>query len=371
MKRKELFVVAVVCAMCAATADAAYRVISVTRTDLGFLPGGSDADAYDINNRGQIVGLATNRFGSERGFMYDTGLMFDVTASTGPNHSAAFGINRDGTVVGFFSDSTLAAHAYRWDRGVLTPLAEPPSPFNVDSWANAIGDNGHIVGEVMYSGAGIGGLSVATMWTDPATSFPIDPALEADRFWSYAKDVDALGRAAGYDIGLERPWLWKPFSLPHEQVPALRAPPFDGYFRVATEPWGLHESSGVVGTMTFATKPDAYKSRAFFWDGVRASSVDLGALSSVYSSGADDINSEGFITGWSQQTIPGGGWTFAAFLFHKSFGMYALPQDKYASCKARALNDRKENGLIQVVGYCRSGYTDRAIRWNVIVEWVP
>ena len=61
----------------------------------------------------------------------------------------------------------------------------------------------------------------------------------------------------------------------------------------------------------------------------------------------------------------------AAFLFHKNFGMYALPQDKGTSCEGRALNDRKQSGLIQVVGACQSGFIRRAVRWDVMVESVP
>ena len=368
MKLRQFFAAAVASALCAATANAGYRVVSATKTDLGTLREGIHAEAYDINNRGQIVGASTDRTGVEQAFMYDGGVMFDLTTSVGPTLSRAHGINRHGTVVGFFLDGALVQHAFRWDGGVLTPLVEPPSTYRVSSVATAVNDSGYIVGLISYSDLS---LSVATMWTDAATSFSLDPALEADRLPSYATDVDAIGHATGYDLTSHRGWLWKPFDFGDEQMPPPRAPPVDGYILVDTKALGVHKSSGVVGTATYRLEPDGSRFRAVYWNAVSSRSVDLGTFPGGNSSAADDINDEGFITGWSELPVPSTRMTRAAFLFHKSFGMYLLPIDKGTACQARALNDRKENGLIQVVGVCYWGGIERAIRWDVMVEWVP
>ena len=62
----------------------------------------------------------------------------------------------------------------------------------------------------------------------------------------------------------------------------------------------------------------------------------------------------------------------AGFLFHRDFGMYALPRPAFAiwngHCRARALNERNAtNGVIQVVGTCDTAYGTRAVRWDVTV----
>ena len=106
MKRKGIFAAAVVSALCAATANAdGYVVTSATRTDFSAF-GGSTAEAYDINNHGQFVGVSTNGAGIRTRIPVRRRGDDDVTATMGRRQSAANGINNNGTVVGFFLDSS-------------------------------------------------------------------------------------------------------------------------------------------------------------------------------------------------------------------------------------------------------------------------
>ena len=373
MKLKGLFAGAMASALCSAAANAAYVVTSVTTTDLGTL-GGSTADARDINNSGHIVGVSTNAFGVRRGFLYDSGLMDDLTATMGLGESAAEGINNRDAVVGYWTDAT-GRHAYRWNSGLITPLVEaPPVMAEVQSRAVAIGDNGHIVGQMTYPDAGFFGFTVATMWPDPASYFSLEPMWEIGFFSTIATDVDLTGRATGWDAFFHDSWLWKPFGPPHVLMPP--PPPIPGYETQASDALGVHSNAGVVGGTEFLTTTGSgFIHRAVYWNGSSATSTNLGVLPGGKRSEADDINAQAFIAGWSQRMVrlPAGGvatWD-TAFLYHKDLGMYALPRAGKAHCRARALNDRKSSGLIQVVGWCDEGGGLRAVRWDVTVASVP
>jgi probable HAF family extracellular repeat protein len=373
MKLKGLFTAAAAGALCAATANAAYVVTGVTTTEIGTL-GGPTSEAYDINNRGSIVGTSDNVFGIRRGFLYKLGAFTDVTAGMGTGESAASGINNRDSVVGFWTNSS-GRHAYRWDGGLLTPLVEAPPVWDeVESRAIAIGDNGHIVGQMTYPDVEFIGFTVATMWPDPSTYFSLEPMWELGFFSTIATDVDRSGRATGWDVWFHDSWLWKPYAPPNKMMPPPA--PIPGYDTQATDALGVHYKAGVVGGTEFLnTAGTGFIHRAVYWNGSSAASVNLGVLPGGRRSEADDINIQSFIAGWSQQVIrfSGGGaalWE-VAFLFHKDIGMYALPRGKTANCRARALNDRKASGLIQVVGWCDSGTGRKAVRWDVTVASVP
>ena len=95
---------------------------------------------------------------------------------------------------------------------------------------------------------------------------------------------------------------------------------------------------------------------------------------------ADDVNDGGFIAGYGDRVAPGmppfidPSVVDAGFLFHPDFGFYVLPSLPMtipwltADCRARALNERRSNGRVQVVGYCTTGNGARAVRWDVTVQ---
>ena len=67
-------------------------------TDLGTL-GGSSAQAYHINDAGQVVGYATTTFSQVRAFRWQNGTMTDL-GTLGGNRSEANAINEDGQAAG-------------------------------------------------------------------------------------------------------------------------------------------------------------------------------------------------------------------------------------------------------------------------------
>ncbi len=67
-------------------------------TDLGTL-GGTNSQAYSINNRGQIVGMGSLTNGAMHAFLFQNGMMSDLGTLGGTNSLACF-IDDDGAVVG-------------------------------------------------------------------------------------------------------------------------------------------------------------------------------------------------------------------------------------------------------------------------------
>jgi len=76
---------------------------------------GENSQAFDINNRGQIVGFSANSDGSEvRSFLWFGGKMRDLGTLPGDIASYAVGINDLGDVVGGSYDADFNVRAYLW-----------------------------------------------------------------------------------------------------------------------------------------------------------------------------------------------------------------------------------------------------------------
>jgi probable HAF family extracellular repeat protein len=118
------------------------RVISALPT----LRGG-DSAAYAINNDGQIVGFA-----GVHAALWEKGGVKDLGRLPGSRSSRAYDINDRGDVVGS-SDVAFYPHATLWSHGSATDLGSLPG--GTQSEARSINDNGKIVGQ-SYDSTGHG-----------------------------------------------------------------------------------------------------------------------------------------------------------------------------------------------------------------------
>ena len=137
-----------------------------TMMDIGTLRGNTFSAAVDINDSGQVTGysggctvnqvayLQTGRVncqgrGALHAFLYSGGRMIDLGTLPSGARSQGFGINNDGSVVGFSSGIRFARHAFLYSNGRIRDLNNL-IPAN-SGWtllqADGINDSGQITGQ--------------------------------------------------------------------------------------------------------------------------------------------------------------------------------------------------------------------------------
>ena len=81
-------------------------------TDLGSL-GGVNANPYDINTQGQVVGTSETTYHESHAFVWEDGVMKDL-GTLGGSYSEAHGINDAGQIVGYSYTAAGESHATLW-----------------------------------------------------------------------------------------------------------------------------------------------------------------------------------------------------------------------------------------------------------------
>jgi len=108
--------------------------------DLGHL-GSSVSMAYDINDRGEVVGYTKIGRTTVHGFLFRNGTMIDIGSLGG--ESGAHGINNKSEIVGSSRDSLARFRAFLWEDGNMNDLGTLGGQ---DSNARAINDRSWIIG---------------------------------------------------------------------------------------------------------------------------------------------------------------------------------------------------------------------------------
>jgi probable HAF family extracellular repeat protein len=215
---------------------------SYALTDLGTLGGGSTAQAYDINEAGQVVGYAYTASLKQHGFLWTDGEMTDLGSLPTGSSSKAFDLNDAGQVVGYAADGLPGGgghnHAFLWEDGVMTDLLPVPQ----HSSANAINDAGQMVGN--YN------LNHPFIWDDGVLT-----------------DLGGFGGSASFGYALD-----------------------------------INNTTQVVGSSFINNGSEGISQHAFLWqDGVM---TDLGALPGLLDSRAHGINELGQVVGFSSLFDP-------------------------------------------------------------------
>jgi len=116
--------------------------------------GGSIGEAWDVNNAGVVVGFS-NTTEASRAFMWTAETGKIDLGDFGGSASWAYAINDQGQICGYAHQEIGMPHAFIWEDGVMTDL----SPSYPDEWSEAWGINNHgvAVGEFRNK---------AAMWKD-------------------------------------------------------------------------------------------------------------------------------------------------------------------------------------------------------------
>jgi probable HAF family extracellular repeat protein len=161
-----------------------------------------DTYAYDINDNAQVVGYgyeASRTF--FHAFLYDhsTGQVRDLGTLPGGRNSYATGINNVGQIVGYADASNGETHAFVWtSSGGMTDLGALPGSQGTLSEAQAISDNGQVVGRSTYP-AGQGNTH-AFVWQQDGTGTwsMTDLGALGNGIAAGATAVNNLDQAVGY-----------------------------------------------------------------------------------------------------------------------------------------------------------------------------
>ena len=281
-KLKRSILTILTCSVFAGHAAAEVGPYSVT--DLGTLGGDGTAQAFAINEAGQVVGYATAASLKYHAFLWDNGVMTDLGTLPTGSTSRAFGLNDNGQVVGFAFDGSAAGgahnHAFLWENGVMTDLFPEPA----HSVTNAINDAGQVVGQ--YN------LNRPFLWQDGA--FIELGSFGGGNSWGYALDINTAGQVVGSspvnngsDGLAQHAFIWEDGVM--TDLGALPGLP-------DSRAHAINELGQVVGFSSFFdpdTTDELFES--FLWeDGVM---IDLGVPGSL--NRAHDINDSGQIVGWS------------------------------------------------------------------------
>jgi len=268
-----LVAIALVAAAAAAQAQPRFKIY-----DLGTL-GGPESSASAINERGTIVGFSNHNhlLGEFRAFAWSQGTMSDIGGLSKKGESEAYGINGSDVACGSAADAGNQGHAVLFTRKGVTDLAAR-RPDWLDSVANAINDDGHVVGTALSTKDF---MAHAFLWKGGKPRMLSTPGSSANGINIHDQFVGAIfSMATLFDHG--------------EQIPLGT---LGGSFSEAS---AINDAGEVTG---WGAIPIDQGIHAFRWrDGAM---TDLGTLGGEQSRG-DAIAANGDIVGWSHTHGLGG-----------------------------------------------------------------
>jgi probable HAF family extracellular repeat protein len=272
-------------------------------SSLGALPGGSSSCTQWINERGLIVGGATNGaidpltgYPEVNAVLWTNGAIRNL-GTLGGNESVAFGLNNRGQAVGFalntipdsftnvFAFGATQAHAFLWQYGLMQDLGTLGGP---DSVAFVANERGQVAGQSFTNSTPNGTTGVPTMdpflWEDGKM---LDLGTLGGTF-SVTNDLNNSGQVVGQsnlagDM-TSHPFLWD------KKKGLIDLGTFGGSNGTAT--W-LNDTGEVVGQAN-VTGDTGHE--AFLWK--NGALTDLGNLGRT--SAAEGINSSRQIVGGSR-----------------------------------------------------------------------
>jgi probable HAF family extracellular repeat protein len=118
--------------------------------DLGTLPGGTDAFAVVVNDRGQVMGISTASPGPGSIFLWEHGVMQAIPNTIGGTGENPFYMNNQTMILGNADIAgDTAFHPFIWYRGVMTDIGTFGGDNGTAVWVN---ETGQVVGTADFPG---------------------------------------------------------------------------------------------------------------------------------------------------------------------------------------------------------------------------
>ena len=179
-----------------------------TMTSLGNL-GGTYAEAWKLNNRGQVVGWMTLPGDEDfHPFFWERGTLTDLGTFGGSTGQATW-LNERGEVVGVADLPNGLHDAFLWKNGVMTDLGN----LGKTSFAHGINSGGQIVGASRVSF--VTGEVRAFLWENGSPMIDLNTLVPANSslHLAFALSINERGEIAGYGFlpsGDQHPFLLVP-----------------------------------------------------------------------------------------------------------------------------------------------------------------
>lgn len=290
-------------------------IVDVEGADLGDLGGDSGTTAMALNNRAQVVGVSDTPTDDEHAFLWQRGVMTDLTPSL-RGYSIAVDVNNRGQVLLRWTESDTGREGVilrsprggdiaidsnhpqalndrgqvlfnadsLWDDGTVTTI--PPPRDGLEAVSTHLGEGGHVAGtlwRIPEPGEGHPPAVGAFVWEDgTSTELDIRPYSIGE-----VLDVDRRGRVllrVGRSGGPPAVLLWDDGQ--YVELGSLGGP------TAGTWATDMNDRGQVVGWSVTASGDE----HAFLWDD--GEMIDLDGVAGRQSR-ATSINDRGQIGGWS------------------------------------------------------------------------
>ena len=170
--------------------------------------GGTISQARAVNGQGQVVGTTGDGTRYFKAFLWENDVMSLILPTFGPR-SLASDINQAGEIVGWMGLSpSIDSHAFLWEDGVMVDLGVIPGGFT--GRGSAINNLGQVVVNGNLPFKGFGQLIRAFLWTNSEfTDLGTLPGLERCSATDINDEAQIVGMCSQPNLQGQRPFIWQ------------------------------------------------------------------------------------------------------------------------------------------------------------------
>jgi probable HAF family extracellular repeat protein len=203
--------------------------------------GGAGSAAFGINDQGTVVGFHQPG-GQQHAFVYSNGSLTDLNAQLGASSSGALAINNAGQIAGWLSSGN-GMGAFRYQSGTVTILPFPAGSL-VFTGPFAMNTSGHIIG---YYRPSAGSSNLVSFLFNGITLLSVPPPPGGSS--PQANGINSVDQVVGHAaVGSQ----WHAFLYANGQTQDLNSllDPVDKPYVTVNYGWAINDSGVIVATVT-------------------------------------------------------------------------------------------------------------------------